>query len=245
MYRPRNKVGIPQGGRRENRDFEIRQLLRAYRSGLMSEAAFEEEMTKLEQGDGEPSQAQPGFEALGRVYRSEREAVINFLDELHATQMETAIGFAKWAAVCRTTGLRTGLLMIAEREAYHARVLERRVRELGGELHGSPTEQGSKLVELLANREISELEKLLALISFIRDPQESVAPIVQFASLLRSDLETRQALRLLAEDEVSSATWLHEICAVLSAQAPDNPAQQPEQHLESNPERKPELGPRG
>ena len=31
-----------------NRDFEIRQLLRAYRSGIMSEAAFEEEMARLE-----------------------------------------------------------------------------------------------------------------------------------------------------------------------------------------------------
>jgi hypothetical protein len=217
----------------------------------MSEAAFEEEMTRLEQGNGEQVQAQPGFEAFGRVYRSEREAVINFLDELHATQMETAIGFAKWAAVCRTTGLRTGLLMIAERDAYHARVLERRVRELGGELHGSPTEQGSKLVELLANREISELEKLLALISFIRDPQEAVAPILQFASLLRTDLETRQALRLLAEDELSSATWLHEICAVLSAQASqvagNTPAPQASASppVQPNPERKPEPTPRG
>jgi hypothetical protein len=228
-----------------NRDFEIRQLLRAYRSGLMSEAAFEEEMTRLEQGNDEHPQAQPGFEALGRVYRSEREAVINFLDELHATQMEAAIGFAKWAAVCRTTGLRTGLLMIAERDGYHARVLERRVRELGGELHGSPTEQGSKLVELLANREISELEKLLALISFIRDPQEAVAPILQFASLLRADLETRQALRLLAEDELSSATWLHEICAVLSAQASANPSPPQASSKQSNPEGGPEPASRG
>jgi hypothetical protein len=229
-----------------NRDFEIRQLLRAYRSGLMSEAAFEEEMNRLEQGtDEHAAQAPPGFEAFGRTYRSEREAVINFLDELHATQMETAIGFAKWAAVCRTTGLRTGLLMIAERDAYHARVLERRVRELGGELHGSPTEQGSKLVELLANREISELEKLLALISFIRDPQEAIAPIVQFASLLKADLETRQALRLLAEDELSSATWLHEICAVLSTQASENPPPPAKETVQSNPERGPEPRPRG
>jgi hypothetical protein len=33
-----------------NRDFEIKQLLRAYRRGLMSEAAFDEEMTRLEHG---------------------------------------------------------------------------------------------------------------------------------------------------------------------------------------------------
>jgi hypothetical protein len=161
--------------------------------------------------------------------------------------METAVGFAKWAAVCRTTGLRTGLLMIAERNAYHARVLERRVRELGGELHGAPTEQGSKLVELLANREIGELDKLLALISFIRDPQEAVAPIVQFASLLKADLETRQALRLLAEDDLSSATWLHEICSILSAQAAqaEGPAPQGSGPVPPKSERQPEPKPRG
>ena len=100
---------------------------------------------------------------------------------------------------------------------------------------------------MLANREISELEKLLSLISFIRDPQEAVAPItLQFASLLRADLETRQALRLLSEDELSSATWLHEICATLSAQVPENqPAGQASQKVPSNPERKAEPGPRG
>jgi hypothetical protein len=201
-----------------NRDFEIRQLLRAYRSGVMSEAAFEEEMARLEQETAEPGQpAGPGFEAFGRAYRSERDAVISFLDKLHATQMDSAIGFAKWAAVCRIKGLRTGLMMVAEREAYHARVIERRVHELGGELRAVSTDHGSKLVELLANVEISELEKLLALTSLIREPQQAIAPIVTFAAALNSDIETKQALRLLAEDELSSATWLRDICAALSA----------------------------
>jgi len=117
-----------------NRDFVIKQLLRAYRSGILSEAAFEEELTRLEHGvePGEPTG--PGFEAFGRMYSSERAAVISFLDELHATQMDSAVGFAKWASVCRTKGLRTGLMIVAERKAYHARVIERRVHELGGEL---------------------------------------------------------------------------------------------------------------
>jgi hypothetical protein len=42
-----------------NRDFEIRQLLRAYRSGLKSEAAFDEEMVRLEHEAGGPEQG-PG-----------------------------------------------------------------------------------------------------------------------------------------------------------------------------------------
>ena len=202
-----------------NRDFEVRQLLRAYRSGLMSETAFEEEMTRLEHETGEPGQPvlPPGFEVFGRSYRSEREAVISFLDELHATQMDLAIGFAKWSAACRTMGLRTGLMMAAERSAYHSRVIERRVHELAGELHVATSEHGGKLAEVLANGEVSDLEKLLALTSLIQDPQQVIAPIVTFASALRKDVETKQALRLLAEDELSTAAWLHDICAALSA----------------------------
>jgi hypothetical protein len=202
-----------------NRDFEVRQLLRAYRSGVMSETAFEEEMLRLEhEATGAEPGSEPGlgFEAFGRRFRSEREAVINFLDQLHAVQMDAAVGFAKWATVCRTGGLRTGLLMIAERDAYHARALERRARELGGELHSTSSEVGGKLVELLANREVADLEKLVALNSLVRDPQAAVAPIADFAALLKTDVESRQALRLIAEDELSTANWLRDVCAALA-----------------------------
>lgn len=200
-----------------NRDFEIRQLLRAYRSGVMSEAAFEEEMARLERETVEPGQPSKQFEALGRVYRSERDAVLEFLDELHATQMDSAIGFAKWSTVCRTKGLRTGLMMVAERKAYHARIIERRVHELGGLLHTTTTDRGSRLGTLLANAEISEIEKLLALTALIQEPQQAVAPILEFAATLNNDAETKQALRLLSEDELSSAQWLHDVCEALSA----------------------------
>jgi len=213
-----------------NRDFEVRQLLRAYRSGVMSEAAFEEEMIRLEHeatGADQGVQPSPGFEAFGQRFRSEREAVITFLDQLHATQMDAAVGFAKWATVCRTTGLRPGLLMIAERDAYHTRALERRARELGGELHSTTTEVGSKVAELLANRDVADLEKLVALSSIVQDPREAVAPITAFASLLKNDMESKQALRLIAEDELSTANWLRDVCAALaesqSAAAPARP----------------------
>ncbi len=118
--------------------------------------------------------------------------------------------------MCRTKGLRTGLMIVAERKAFHARVIERRVHELGGELRATTTEEGAKLVELLANGEISEVEKLLALTSLIQEPRKAVAPLLSFAAALNSDIETKQALRLLAEDELSSATWLHDIYAVIS-----------------------------
>jgi hypothetical protein len=201
-----------------NRDFEVRQLLRAYRSGLMSEAAFEEEMARLEaESAGVEDSESRGFEAFGQTYRSEREALLGFFDKLHATQIDAALAFAKWAAVCRTPGLRTGLILIAERDSSHARVLERRAREIGGQLHSVTTEHGSKLVEVLANPEISDLDKLMGVVNFIPEPREAAAPILTFASLLKSDIESRQALRLIAEDELSTAAWLHDTCAALTS----------------------------
>lgn len=53
-----------------NRDFEVRQLLRADRSGILSEAAFEEEMHRLEREDAGDDVQNQKFEALGQVYRS-------------------------------------------------------------------------------------------------------------------------------------------------------------------------------
>ena len=210
-----------------NRDFEIKQLLRAYRSGLMSEAAFDEEMTRLEH-EGAGAGESPGFEALGQHYRSERDALLSFFDELHATQMDAAVAFAKWAAVCRVAGLRTGLIMIAERNAGHARILARRAHELGGELHSVATEQGSRLVQLLANPQVGDLDKLGALAASIQEPKEAVAPILAFAAMLKADVESQQALRLLADDELSTATWLRDIGLALGTQPQANsPNQQP------------------
>jgi hypothetical protein len=207
-----------------NRDFEIRQLLRAYRSGLISEAMFEEEMTRLEHETGHPEEGQPvgppPFEIFGRIYRSEREAVLSFLDELHASQLDSAVAFARWAAVCNTRDLRTGLLIAAERAAMHARVIQRRVTELGGELRRMSSPDGSKLVEALGSSGVSDVEKLAALAALIEDPTRTVAPLTAFVEALKRDTETKQALRLIAEDDLSTITWLHDMSGSLLAEQP-------------------------
>jgi len=44
----------------------------------------------------------------------------------------------------------------------------------------------------------------------LRNRSGAVAPLLTFAAALNSDIETKQALRLLAKDELSSATWLRD-----------------------------------
>jgi hypothetical protein len=66
-----------------SRDFEFKQLLRAYRSGIISEATFEGEMKCLESGEmtNGNGNGMGGFKAFGKTYGSERAAVISFLDK--------------------------------------------------------------------------------------------------------------------------------------------------------------------
>ncbi len=201
-----------------SRDFEFKQLLRAYRSGILSEAAFEDEMAKLEHGSAATvSNGSGGFQAFGRTYRSERAAIISFLDKVRAGEANGGEAFARWAAVCKTDCIRSGLRMVAERESYHARVFEQRVLELGGEKRATNTEEGRKFSDFLANPDVSDIEKLQRFGARVGEPKEAVKPIHEFAALIKEDIETKEALRLFAEDELSSTTWLLDTCAVLSA----------------------------
>jgi hypothetical protein len=199
-----------------SRDFEFKQLLRAYRTGIINQATFEEEMAQLERGGAAPGNGGGGFHAFNRTYKSERDAIISFLDKVRAGEANGGEAFARWAAVCKTDCIRSGLRMIAERESYHSRVFEQRVLELGGEKRAGTTEEGRKFTEFLANPDVSDAEKLHRFVSQVGDPKEAIKPIHDFAALIKEDMETREALRLFAEDELSTATWMHDACVALS-----------------------------
>jgi len=160
-----------------------------------------------------------GFQAFGRTYRSERAAIVSFLDKVRSGEKNGGEAFAAWAAVCRTDCIRTGLRMIAEREAYHARVFERRLEELGGEKRATVTENGRKFRERLGDPSLSDAEKLVCFTQEVGNPDEAVKPIRDFAALLEEDVETKEALRLFAEDELSSTRWIWDACAALGAPA--------------------------
>ena len=206
-----------------SRDFEFKQLLRAYRSGIISQSTFESEMTCLEAG---PSMSNgnggAGFKAFGRTYKSEHAAVVSFLDKVRAGEANGGEAFAAWAQVCTTDCIRTGIRIVAEREAYHSRVFAQRLAELGGEKRAMATEDGRKFTAYLGNPSIPDTEKLLNFTKRVGKPEDAIKPICEFAELLKEDLSTKEALRLFAEDELSTAKWIWDACAALNA-----PRQQP------------------
>jgi hypothetical protein len=202
-----------------SRDFEFKQLLRAYRSGIISQATFEGEMAWLEAGtpttNGNGNGA--GFKAFGRTYQNERAAIVSFLDKVRAGEANGGEAFAAWAEVCTTDCIRTGIRIVAEREAYHSRIFAQRLAELGGEARAMPSEEGRKFTAYLGNASIPDNEKLLNFTKQVGKPEDAIKPICEFAALLKDDLSTKEALRLFAEDELSTAKWIWDSCAALNA----------------------------
>jgi hypothetical protein len=199
-----------------NRNFEFKQLLRAYRSGIIDEAAFESEVRALENGSA-GTNGHSGFVAFGKNYGSEKEAVLAFLDRARAGEAGGAEAFNGWVKTCKTECIFMGIQMIAEREAYHSRIFAKRLADLGGMQHAGPTEEGRKLTQTLSSSEIPDNKKFLYITTNFGRPEEALAPIKAFGESLREDMMTKEAIRLFAEDELSSAKWLWDICAVLNA----------------------------
>jgi hypothetical protein len=201
-----------------SRDFEFRQLLRAYRTGIIDEATFDKEMAQLE-GETSPSQNGGGFRAMGKSYPSERVAIMKFLENTAAGEAGGAEAFTKWAAVCKTECIHSGLRMVAEREGYHARVLGQRLSELGGECHAGMSEEGRKFVEFVADPNRTDVEKLGYLNKAFGDADAIFQPAREFIASIKEDLGTREMLRLFIEDECSTLTWLADCCKALSPAA--------------------------
>ncbi len=198
-----------------NRDFEFRQLLRAYRMGVISEATFELEMANLEGASEKGASNGGGFCAMGKMYPSERAAVVSYLDRVRAGEGMGAQAFNQWLKVCKTECIRSGLRMIAEREAYHVRVMELRLRDLGAQFNAAPSEEVSKFVQFLANPDIPDAKKLLKLTTSY-DSEALWKPVREFVEQIKDDLESRELIRLYVEDETSSGNWLRESCKALN-----------------------------
>jgi len=171
----------------------------------VGEASIEKEITKF--SDSTTAANSAGFQAFGKTFESERDAIIDFLGKIRAGEANGSETFSAWAAVTVSDHLKIGLRMIAEREAYHARIFERRLLELGC-VSTNGVEEGRKFKEYLGNPNIPDDKKLQRFTASVGDPVQAIKPICYFAALIEEDIQTKEALLLFAEDELSSMTWI-------------------------------------
>jgi hypothetical protein len=189
-----------------SREFEFTQLLRAYRKGLISEKTFEQEMSLLE-GAGGAAANGGGFSAMGKTYGCERDAIVAYLQRVRNGEAAGAQALAKWASVCKTDCMRSGLRTIAEREAYHVRVIEQKLADLGAKCEASKDPEIEKFVAKQSDPNIADLEKLRSIVSSFGSADDIVKPIYDFVDLIKEDLDAKEMLALWAEDEHSSVKW--------------------------------------
>ncbi len=197
-----------------NKDFEFKQLLRAFRSGIINEHTFETEMMSLEKGGSNGSTG--GFKAFGRSYASEREAVIKFLEVVAPAEAAGGDAVRAWLSVCKLDCIKGGLKMVAERESYHGRAFAQRLEELGGTVPQTVNPKIRQDIEYLYDTSVSDLDKLHKAVMRNPNPEETIRPLFEFADLLKEDQQTKEMVRLFAQDELSTLKWQQGLCTVLT-----------------------------
>jgi len=201
-----------------NRDFEFKQLLRAYRAGIINEATFERELAELERGVGNGDGGR-GFEALGKTYGSEREAIVALLDRFRAGEAGGQAAFSGWEKQVNTECIRSGIRMITEREGYHSRIFERRLADLGAECKAGLTDLGRQVTEKLSDPKMSDNDKLLYITSLAPDPEAFWKPVSEVIDRIKDDQESKELFKLYIQDELSSGKWLMYACEALNGPA--------------------------
>lgn len=195
-------------------DFEVRQLLKAYRKGLISDALFEEQMRELGNGTGQRS-----YSYNGKSHATEREMIMHLLDEFRCGENFAAEYLNKWLEASDQDCVKGGLRVVQQREAYHAQILEARLRELGGIPQCTvPQERRDKEIPYYSSTDMKDAQKLLSVASRISDPAKALKPLTDAIAQIQDDQQSKELLRSLVDDEMSSIKWLLEACQTLNPQ---------------------------
>ncbi|MBM4268472.1 MAG: hypothetical protein FJ144_17995 [Deltaproteobacteria bacterium] len=197
-----------------NKQFELRQLLKAYRKGLISDQLFEEQMREIQMGDGNgagPVRApERTYRAGKKTYSSERDMVVEFVDQFRAGEAFGGVVFALWSEVTQNACLRGGLRIVCEREAMHGRVLGARLSELGAQPTASIPESFREAARTrLGSPHVADEEKLADFLRRVPEGEAAVAPIREVIAQIEEDMETRSLLESITEDELATIRWFY------------------------------------
>jgi hypothetical protein len=155
--------------------------------------------------------------ALGTSRGASRDEVIQFLDQFRAGEALGEASLGAWIAVSQTPCLRGGLRTVQTREGSHARLLEERIKELGGSpSHEVPEKIYREVMEGAGDAERSDAEKVKEFVDRFPDIDKALRPIHELADRLDDDQETQFLLRTIAQDERSTLEFLQDACKMLA-----------------------------
>ncbi len=147
-----------------------------------------------------------------------RDEVIAFLDGFRAFEALGERSVGAWIEACQVDCLRGGLRTVQMREGMHARLLEERLKELGGSpTFEVPEDDEKRAMALRGSASVSDVEKLQEIIGRTASVDDVVRPIEAFADRCSNDLETQSLLQTIAQDERATVGFLLGACELLRA----------------------------
>jgi hypothetical protein len=194
--------------------FELRQLLKAYRRGLISDDVFEEQLRDIQGKRNGASRGGAGktYCVRDRTFATEREMLLHFLDEFRAGETFGGEVFALWGTVAVEPCVRGGIEVVREREAMHGRLLAARIAALGGQCRASLPEKFQLAARArLGSRDVSDADKIADFVRRLPDVEGAVQPIRQVIAQVEEDRETRALLENIMEDEIATVRWFHSL----------------------------------
>jgi hypothetical protein len=79
------------------------------------------------------------------------------------------------------------------------------------------SEESRQFAACVTDPKLSDNEKLLRFDALVKNPDEIFKPICEFIESIKDDQESKEALKLFIEDEMSTTKWLKYACAALNA----------------------------
>ena len=147
-----------------------------------------------------------------------REEVIRFLDGFRAGEALGEASLGAWIEVSDIPCVRGGLRTVQQREGFHSRLLEARIKELGGTCTAEiPQERYETTMKGASDAEKGDAQKVLDFVKGFPDVDAALKGIHDFADRLDHDPETQSLIRTIAQDERSTLVWLQETCQILNA----------------------------
>jgi hypothetical protein len=145
------------------------------------------------------------------------DEVIAFLDQFRAGEALGEASLGAWIEVSDTPCVRGALRTVQMREGSHARLLEQRIKELGGSPSAEiPEPLYEKTMEQSGSREKTDSEKILAFVEQFPDTEAALQPIHDLADRLDGDPETQSLLRTIVADERATLECLNALCRELN-----------------------------
>ena len=146
-----------------------------------------------------------------------RDEVLQFLDGFRAGEALGEASLGAWIEVSDVPCVKGGLRTVQQREGFHARLLEARVKELGGTCTAEiPQEAYDAAMKQSADTQKADAQKVLEFVTRFPDVDAALKPIYDMADRLDSDPETQSLLRTIAQDERSTLVWFGEACQLLN-----------------------------